>query len=466
MRFFHLRFKFIFLFVFLDAIAVFFSIIAGYYSYFIFPFICVKLHPIIFYIKMGIFIVPLMVVVLYVYGLYKYVPSPLNINEFEKIIRAIIVGFSVLFMLTFFLNIKVISRMILLLSIGYSILFVSLFRYFVLKIEKKKNIYTTRVINVLIYGATDVGRELLNQLVKTPRITYNIIGFIDDEKEKGYEINSGSLNYPCKAKVLGSIEDIETIIKNNKIDTVFIALPKEKYKKIEDVYENIMHYIDSVFYVPLVYHVSGEILSVAFVGSLPLIGSAKIFFPLYYRILKRVMDIVLSLFALILLSPVLLLLMLIIGLYDGFPIIFKQKRIGKRGREFCIYKFRTMRKNVNPYGITPSTIKDERITPIGRILRKTGLDELPQLLNVLKGEMSLVGPRPEMPFIVKERKEKYYKYRFSVNPGITGLWQISKDRHLQIHENLEYDIYYVQNANIFMDLAILILTAFSFNKGV
>jgi lipopolysaccharide/colanic/teichoic acid biosynthesis glycosyltransferase len=129
-----------------------------------------------------------------------------------------------------------------------------------------------------------------------------------------------------------------------------------------------------------------------------------------------------------------------------------------------MYKLRTMYVDTPVQMLTPDSADDPRITRVGRFLRRTSLDELPQLLNVLKGNMSLIGPRPEMPFIVETYTE-YQRHRLTVLPGITGLWQISGDRALQIHENLEYDLYYIANRSLSLDLAILFQTAFSVIRG-
>ena len=132
---------------------------------------------------------------------------------------------------------------------------------------------------------------------------------------------------------------------------------------------------------------------------------------------------------------------------------------------FNLYKFRTMRIDAPKYGLHPANVDDPRITRIGRWLRRTSLDELPQLINVLKGEMSLVGPRPEMPFIVESYNDNQ-RQRLEVTPGLTGLWQLSADRSFLIHENIQYDLYYIRHRNFFMDMAILLHTVVFAMKGV
>jgi lipopolysaccharide/colanic/teichoic acid biosynthesis glycosyltransferase len=147
------------------------------------------------------------------------------------------------------------------------------------------------------------------------------------------------------------------------------------------------------------------------------------------------------------------------------PVFFRQDRVGKNGKIFQIYKFRSMLTDTDPYSVNPSDQNDPRITSVGRFLRKTSLDELPQIINVLKGDMSFVGPRPEMQFIVAEYDE-IHKERLKVLPGITGLWQLSGDRKKAIHENMDYDLYYIRNASFFLDVAILIQTLIFAFRGI
>jgi len=147
------------------------------------------------------------------------------------------------------------------------------------------------------------------------------------------------------------------------------------------------------------------------------------------------------------------------------PVFFRQKRVGINGRLFEIFKFRSMTAESDPYAVNPTKKGDARITKVGRFLRKTSLDELPQLFNVLKGDMSFVEPRPEMPFIVDSYSE-IHRERLKVLPGITGLWQLSGDREKAIHENMDYDLYYIKNCSISLDLAILIETLLFAFRGI
>jgi lipopolysaccharide/colanic/teichoic acid biosynthesis glycosyltransferase len=179
----------------------------------------------------------------------------------------------------------------------------------------------------------------------------------------------------------------------------------------------------------------------------------------FYTITKRILDFLASIFLLILTAPVLFILALIIKLDSPGPALFVQTRVGRNGELFNIYKFRSMYTNAPRYDVSPVTSHDLRVTRVGRFIRRMSLDELPQLVNVLLGNMSLVGPRPEMPFIVQEYTPEH-RQRLQVIPGITGLWQLSADRACPIHQNIEYDLYYLRNRGFFLDMAILIHTLF------
>lgn len=184
-----------------------------------------------------------------------------------------------------------------------------------------------------------------------------------------------------------------------------------------------------------------------------------------YVLAKRFMDIALSSFLLLLFAPVMFLIAVAVCIDSSGRALFIQRRVGLDGKLFNILKFRSMHMNVPCYDVSPASSNDRRITRIGKFLRRTSLDELPQLINVLVGDMSLVGPRPEMPFIVNNY-DVLQRRRLEVVPGITGLWQISADRASQIHENLHYDLAYIRHRTLCMDIAILVHTLFFAVRGV
>jgi lipopolysaccharide/colanic/teichoic acid biosynthesis glycosyltransferase len=183
------------------------------------------------------------------------------------------------------------------------------------------------------------------------------------------------------------------------------------------------------------------------------------------NLVKRSCDIVGSLFLLIVLLPLLVLIAILIKLDSPGPVFFRHHRVGEGGKHFVLWKFRSMRTDVPKYEVSPRDAVDGRLTRIGRLIRRMSIDEIPQLINVLKGEMSIVGPRPEMPFIVARYGPAEYE-RLVARPGITGLWQISHARAFPIHENLQYDLHYIRNQNFFLDCAIILRTITAVIHGI
>jgi exopolysaccharide biosynthesis polyprenyl glycosylphosphotransferase len=193
------------------------------------------------------------------------------------------------------------------------------------------------------------------------------------------------------------------------------------------------------------------------INGIPLLSFQEIPEQLIRDALKRCFDLAAASLILLLTAPLLLLIAMLIKLDSDGPVLFRQERIGKNGVPFFIYKFRTMFTHAPVFHSSPSESTDARITKAGRWLRKTSLDELPQFLNVIQGSMSLVGPRPEMGFIVSSYNE-LCRQRLRVKPGITGIWQISRDRTREIHEDISYDLFYVANRSLLLDILILLRT--------
>jgi lipopolysaccharide/colanic/teichoic acid biosynthesis glycosyltransferase len=200
------------------------------------------------------------------------------------------------------------------------------------------------------------------------------------------------------------------------------------------------------------------------IDGLHLVTGMRVVSAWHSDILKRAMDITVASFLIVMGLPMFLLIALCIKLDSQGPVLFAQKRVGRNGELFTIFKFRSMRVNSAMYEASPIEPTDPRITRVGRLLRRTGLDETAQLLNVLVGQMSLVGPRPEMPFLV-ERHIRQHRPRLQVTPGITGFWQLSTDRTYPIHENTQYDLFYIRNRTCCMDAAILLHTLLYAMRG-
>jgi undecaprenyl phosphate N,N'-diacetylbacillosamine 1-phosphate transferase len=189
-------------------------------------------------------------------------------------------------------------------------------------------------------------------------------------------------------------------------------------------------------------------------------NAAPINYPrrLYVQFFKPCIDISVALILTVLLLPICIIISIAIRLDSEGPVLFRQDRYGKNGTLFGIYKFRTMHSNVPKQGRSPFRNDDSRITRVGRMLRKTSLDEIPQLLNILRGEMSFIGPRPEQKLIVDQFYTSFERFRFLVTPGITGIWQTSPDRISPIHENLQHDYEYIEGISLWLDMKIVFKT--------
>jgi len=318
---------------------------------------------------------------------------------------------------------------------------------------------------VLIHGAGATGRRVFSVLKRSPKLGLDPVAFIDDDFSKsGNTVFEMAYDRRRYAPVVNGPVSRE-LLEQYRIDLVIIAIPsigRDNFTRtVQEAFANNVR----VSFVPSLFLSSDSLLDHQDLDGVLLASFGQSTGSSGYEVLKRLLDFAGSLALLVVGAPLLILIGCAITLDSPGPLLFTQKRVGKNGKHFTIYKFRTMHVHAPPYELSPSSPNDPRITRVGRFLRRTSLDEIPQLLNVLKGQMSLVGPRPEMPFIV-ERYTARDRQRLQVKPGLTGLWQLSGDRAFLIHENLEYDLYYMQNRNLFMDLAILLHTAIFAMRGI
>lgn len=350
-----------------------------------------------------------------------------------------------------------IARLTLILSFVFIFAFMMVGRFVSFKVIQSLHRRGIGNRNVLIYGAGRTGQRLQHKFILVPTLGLNLVGFIDDEESlKGKEIGG--------TRVLGTFDDLEYIAGTRKVSEVFVALPESTEEEVMRVVDELDRLRLRYYLIPRFYHLLSFKMHLETLDSIPLITRPDRTVPLHSRIAKRVLDIVVALVVLTLGAPFFVIPALFIKRESPGPILFKQKRIGKDGKPFTMYKFRTMHHHMSGEERSPDTPDDPRITRIGRWLRRYSLDELPQFLNVLKGDMSAVGPRPEMEFIVREYSS-LERERLRAKPGVTGLWQISYARQLSIHENLDYDLYYIENQSLLLDLVILPLTVFAVLKG-
>lgn len=314
---------------------------------------------------------------------------------------------------------------------------------------------------LLIVGAGEVGRTLMRNVVAHPSLGYHVVGFVDDDPDKG-GTDIG------RFQALGSTANIPRLVKELAIDEVIITLPWMYHRKIVSIIAQCEREQVRVRIVPDMFQMTLSHLDVEDLGGIPMIGVRDISISGSQLVFKRTMDVVISLLGMILLFPLLLLIVVAIRLDSPGAAIFRQIRVGKGERLFACFKFRSMRQGAEEEqeqlqarneanGVFFKIRDDPRVTRVGRFLRRTSLDEVPQLFNVLMGHMSIVGPRPAPPSEV-QRYQSWHKRRLEVAPGITGLWQVSGRSELTFDEMVLLDLYYIENWSPMLDIQIMLRT--------
>ncbi|MBQ2968421.1 MAG: undecaprenyl-phosphate glucose phosphotransferase [Clostridia bacterium] len=303
---------------------------------------------------------------------------------------------------------------------------------------------------IVLIGLTGQGKTYLDSILRRKSLGYVPLGFMDATTKKYKEI-----------PYLGDGSDLSSFLENNIVDEVVLALPLEQYGKLPDLIEICeKNGVKSVI-IPAYTEFLPAKPQIDEIDDIPLVNTRYIPLDnLFFSTIKRLADILLSALLMLVLSPLFLVLALLIKCTSKGSVFFSQERVGYNKKTFKIYKFRTMRPG-QAGGWTVEN--DPRVTPLGKFLRKTSLDELPQLYNVFKGEMSLVGPRPEQTAYVEQFKETIPKYmlKHRVRPGITGWAQVNGLRgDTSIEERIKHDIYYIENWSFLLDIKILILTLF------
>jgi exopolysaccharide biosynthesis polyprenyl glycosylphosphotransferase len=316
----------------------------------------------------------------------------------------------------------------------------------------------------LIYGTKRAARRFFTGALHSPSLGIDPVGFIPSEGDTSEIIFSNDYfqrnSRPVFHKTLSSelVEELninDIVICDPSISDRSLAKAKEVAQEANCSFSLVDNHEILTRKSMWVWEMDGLL-----VATTVLIQPSS-----FYRIMKRLLDIFCAAILILMSAPVWAVLAVVIRMESKGPIFFRQGRVGQNGKVFEILKFRSMKVDAPKYAFSPAHHADPRITRVGRFLRKSSLDEMPQLINVLKGDMSLVGPRPEMPFIT-EGYGPVEATRLSVPQGITGLWQLSADRRYAIHESIEYDLYYIQNRTLLMDIAILLHTLVYAAKGV
>jgi exopolysaccharide biosynthesis polyprenyl glycosylphosphotransferase len=321
---------------------------------------------------------------------------------------------------------------------------------------------------ILILGAGDLGQKLARVLLDHSRWGYTLVGYLDDAPSKQGQTFEG-------ARVLGTLDAVRPIVEAHEVEELWVALPVRAFERLN-------HVVVESETLPVRVKIVPDYLSLAMIqakvetlAGIPMIGLREPMISGTPRLIKRGMDLLLGGLSILLAAPLLLAIAIALRLETGSSALFRQRRVGENGRLFDMLKFRTMVADaearqgevltkIDTGELVHKRRDDPRVTRVGRLLRRYSLDELPQLINVLRGDMSLVGPRPEMPWLV-EKYKPWQRKRFAVPQGITGWWQISGRSDKPMHLNTDDDLYYVYNYSLWLDLWILLRTPLAVLRG-
>jgi len=420
------------------------------------------------------------------FGMYRPTKSLLNMEEYKAIAKATVVSFFVFWTLLILLSkanrgadgtpIEVViwlhdfvdlefdpvrteqfSRVTIVISFAVILVLTTGSRFLSFKYIQSLHMRGIGNRNVLIFGTGEWGKKLRSKFMLVPTLGLNLVGFISEEEEEVGQVVD-------RVPVLGSREGLGAVVGLYKVSEIFIALPDKDENEVMEILSECERIGVRYHVVSRFYHLLSYKIRIQNVDSIPLITRADRSRSLPAAFAKRLLDLSVSSFVLLLGLPLFVVFSFLIRKESPGSAFFIQERVGRDGKIFRMFKFRTMHSSASGDAPTPDSPYDPRITKIGRYLRRYSLDELPQFINVFKGEMSLVGPRPEMRFIVEEYGA-VERERLRVKPGITGLWQISFARQNQIHDNLDYDLYYIEHQSFLLDVVICALTGFAVVKG-
>jgi len=449
--------------IFFDTIVISFSWLAAFYIHF-----KTSLGPSPRYATPEIEIyllalIPVWIVFIFstrIYGLYKPLRGKPISTELFKIIRVTSFSVIVLAALTFFYREESFSRFVAVYfyAIVTTLMFTS--HLLVRLMLAKARALGFNIRHVLIVGSEELAQSVAEKISLHSEYGFKIVGFLTDHLEK---VNN-SIN---GIQVVGTFNDISGVIQKYSIDQLFIALPLNSYDQMEEVLDLLREEIVNVNVVPDLLKFMDLQAGVEELDGLPIVSLAESPLQGWNILSKRVSDIIFSSLFIIVSSPFLLLIAIIIRLDSTGPVIFRQERVGLDGNVFEMFKFRSMHMNAEKEtGPVWASKGDSRRTRLGTFLRKTSVDELPQLFNVLMGDMSLVGPRPERKVFVEEFKKSIPKYmlRLKMKAGLTGWAQINGWRgNTSLDKRIEFDLYYIKNWSLFLDFKIILLT---FWKGL
>ena len=441
----------------LDALAIFGAFLLSYYVRVETTALPVAdVIPFDRYAKLSAAITVVWLVIFALFGLYRLHSTRRGLNEFSRLLAAVLVGSLVVVALIFFGDIDYFSRFVILFGFFTSLILVTLVRTAVRFVQQRLFRYGIGVRRAIIVGTGQPAQALAQALTGSNR-GYVILGFVETARAN-----------KRKLKVIGSLSGVATMLKRLRPDELIDADPKlPDQQKLELLALAEDSHIDFRFSSNLTELATSRV-DVTAVAGIPLMTIKPTPLEGWGRIIKRIFDVIGSLIALPFVLILYPFIALAIKIDSRGPVIFTQKRVGREGKMFNYYKFRGMVNNaekqlpkLKKYNEVSGPVfkmkDDPRVTKVGRFIRRTSLDELPQVFNVLKGDMSLVGPRPPLPDEVKQYTREQRK-RLTIKPGITGPWQVSGRSSIGFDEWVRLDIYYIQNWSLLLDLTILLKT--------
>lgn len=422
------------------------------------------------------FFIPMLVIYFYwlliftFVGMYRTWFASSRFDEISTLFKATFFGVFLLFFLIFvddyMHNVATATRILIFIYWGLFLLFVGSGRIFIRSVQRNLLIKGIGRRNGLVIGYNIRGREVVDSISNAPALGIDIRAFVAVRNENiGKDYNG--------IKVEGTTNHLIELIEKHNAKEIIIALEKEDHDVLVDVISRTEGKNLNLKIVPDLYEILSGQARTSQIYGIPLIDIMPELMPEWEKKLKRLMDISISFLILIVSSPIIILTAIAIKIDSEGPVLFKQERLGQNGKPFNVYKFRSMIKDAEKYtGPVWSQKDDPRVTRMGRFVRRVRIDEIPQMFNVLKGEMSLVGPRPERAFFVEKLSQEipYYKRRLKVRPGVTGWAQIKHKYDESIEDvkiKLRYDLFYIENMSIRMDFKILLRTVFVvlFGKG-
>jgi exopolysaccharide biosynthesis polyprenyl glycosylphosphotransferase len=411
------------------------------------------------YIPFGLVLVLILPISFRFSGVYPYRRGRSLIEETYTIATATAVGVMAMIITILFFRPLLYSRLIFFYAAILVTLFLGVGRFALQLTLDHLRHHGVGVRRSILVGAGDVGRMVMRTMVARPDYGFQLIGFLDDNPAKSFT-NIG----PYRA--LGPVDNLSQVLEVETVDTVVICLPWQSHRMIQRLLRTCEQSAVRAQVVPDLFQLTKNQVIVEELNGIPLLSTRDISLQGWNFVIKRAFDLVISVSGGILALPLCALIAIAIKLDSPGPVIFSQMRVGRNGEPFRCYKFRSMvegaanmRQDLGELNEATGPLfkvrNDPRRTRVGRLIRRLSLDELPQLINVLRGEMSWVGPRPNLPEEVAQYQE-WHKKRLTVSPGITGMWQVSGRSDLTFDEMVLLDIYYVENWNLAMDLGILL----------